>query len=108
MGFRRRIALNSCETLAVKKGGSTLRITAMPARHGPPVMAEALPETMGSMLEFFGKDAKLGYRMYISGDTLVYNEIEEIPKRYPDIDLALLHLGGTRILKTVLVTMDAR
>ena len=31
----------------------------------------------------------------------------EIPRRYPEIDLALLHPGGTRILG-IMVTMDAR
>lgn len=44
-------------------------------------------------------------RIYITGDTLVFADIEEIPRRYQDIHLALLHLGGTRVLG-VLVTMD--
>jgi L-ascorbate metabolism protein UlaG (beta-lactamase superfamily) len=43
--------------------------------------------------------------MYITGDTLVIDDLEEIPKRCPDIDLALLHLGGTRVLG-IMVTMD--
>ncbi|MBA3635150.1 MAG: MBL fold metallo-hydrolase, partial [Rubrobacteraceae bacterium] len=30
----------------------------------------------------------------------------EIPRRFPDVDLALLHLGGTRVLG-IMVTMDA-
>jgi hypothetical protein len=38
---------------------------------------------------------------------MVYSEIREIPRRYPDVDLALLHLGGTKILGLVTVTMDA-
>ena len=42
----------------------------------------------------------------ITGDTLVHDDLNEIPKRYPDIDLALFHLGGTRIMG-VLLTMDA-
>ena len=42
----------------------------------------------------------------MSGDTLVYDDLQDIPRRYPDIDLALLHLGGTRVLG-ILVTMDA-
>jgi L-ascorbate metabolism protein UlaG (beta-lactamase superfamily) len=46
-------------------------------------------------------------RFYISGDTLVHEDLKEIPKRYPDIDLALLHLGGTRILG-VMLTMDGK
>ena len=60
------------------------------------------------LLQFGAADRAARYRMYISGDTLVYDDIREIPRRFPDIDLALLHLGGTRILKTVLVTMDAK
>jgi L-ascorbate metabolism protein UlaG (beta-lactamase superfamily) len=41
----------------------------------------------------------------VSGDTLVYDQLRQIPRRYADIDLALLHLGGTRVLGA-LVTMD--
>jgi L-ascorbate metabolism protein UlaG (beta-lactamase superfamily) len=37
----------------------------------------------------------------------MHDELKDIPRRFPDIDLALLHLGGTKILG-VLVTMDAR
>ena len=42
----------------------------------------------------------------ITGDTLIHKRLHEIPRRYPDIHLALLHLGGTRILGITL-TMDA-
>jgi hypothetical protein len=45
-------------------------------------------------------------RLHISGDTLAHSDLREIPQRYPDSDLALLHLGGTRPLG-VLLTMDA-
>ena len=45
------------------------------------------------------------YRIYISGDTLLHEELREIPERYPEIDLALVHLGGTKILG-ILLTMD--
>jgi L-ascorbate metabolism protein UlaG (beta-lactamase superfamily) len=62
---------------------------------------------MGSMLEFSTPTGKTPLRLYISGDTLVHDELKEIPKRFPNIDLALLHLGGTRILG-IMVTMDAR
>jgi L-ascorbate metabolism protein UlaG (beta-lactamase superfamily) len=37
----------------------------------------------------------------------VYRDIKNIPQRHPNIDLALLHLGGARALG-VLVTMDAK
>ena len=108
MGFTATQALSTWETLAVTKGDATLRITSMPGRHGPAVLNRALPPVMGSLLEFGGAGPAARYRMYISGDTLVYDDIHEIPKRYPGIDLALLHLGGTRILNLLLVTMDAQ
>jgi L-ascorbate metabolism protein UlaG (beta-lactamase superfamily) len=107
MGFKARHALGPWQSLAVKKGDATLRITAMPARHGPPVVSGALPDTMGSMLDFIAPDGQVNYRIYISGDTLIHDAINEIPKRYPDADLALLHLGGTEVLNMVMVTMDA-
>ena len=35
------------------------------------------------------------------------DDLKDIPWRYPEIDLALLHLGGTRVLG-VMVTLDAQ
>jgi L-ascorbate metabolism protein UlaG (beta-lactamase superfamily) len=107
MGFNKRYALNTWDSLNLKKGETTIRITAMPGRHGPAVAAKLLPDVMGSILDFTLQDRNFGYRMYISGDTMVYGEIREIPRRYPDVDLALLHLGGTKLLGLVTVTMDA-
>jgi L-ascorbate metabolism protein UlaG (beta-lactamase superfamily) len=43
--------------------------------------------------------------MYISGDTLVHDDLQQIPVRFPDVDLGLFHLGGTRIMG-VMLTMD--
>lgn len=106
LGFKQRHALGTWDTLQVTKGGTTLRVSAMPGRHGPPVLAGLLPEVMGSMLEFSRAGGAPDYRMYITGDTMVYDDLREIPRRYPDVDLALLHLGGTRILGVMKVTMD--
>ncbi|MBX6315647.1 MAG: MBL fold metallo-hydrolase [Isosphaeraceae bacterium] len=107
-GFRATQGLETWETIRVTKGDARVRITAMPARHGPPVVASLLPQTMGSLLEFPTPDGGTAFRLYISGDTLVYDQLKEIPRRYPDIDLGLFHLGGTMLLGIVLVTMDAR
>lgn len=107
-GFRATHALPTWEALEVAKGEARLRITAMPARHGPPVVAGLLPQTMGSLLEFPAPGGASAFRLYLSGDTLVYDEFKEIPRRYPDIDLGLFHLGGTKLLGLVLVTMDPR
>jgi L-ascorbate metabolism protein UlaG (beta-lactamase superfamily) len=106
LGFTQRLALRTWDTLTVNKGGATLRISAMPGRHGPPVLAGLLPAVMGSMLEMSRNGGAPDYRIYITGDTLVYDDLREIPRRYPDVDLALLHLGGTRILGVMKVTMD--
>lgn len=74
------------------------------------------------MLELgHGTDADFtcGYRIYISGDTLMVDELREIPKKYAGqkIDLMLVHLGGTTIPSplvgrlmeplALMVTMDA-
>lgn len=61
-------------------------------------------------------DFNCGYRIYISGDTLMVDELKEIPKRYAgqNIDLMLVHLGGTTIPSPALlplalmVTMDGK
>jgi L-ascorbate metabolism protein UlaG (beta-lactamase superfamily) len=108
LGFMKRYPLKTWDTLIVEKGNTMLRVTAMPGRHGPPVVAKLLPEVMGSMLDFGSKNSPRSYRMYISGDTMVFDDIKEIPKRYSGVDLALLHLGGTRLLGLVTVTMDAK
>ena len=108
IGFKTTRGLGTWQSLTVRKGDATLRIAAMPARHGPAAAAFLLPQTMGSMLDFSRGNALPAYRLYISGDTLVFDQIEDIPLRFPDVDLALLHLGGTRILGLVKVTMDGK
>ena len=106
-GFTAPKPLKNWETLTVTKGGVSLGITSMPGRHGPGVLASVLPPVMGSMLEFQSPEKQTVFRLYITGDTLVYDDLKEIPKRYPDIDLALLHLGGTKAFG-ILLTMDAK
>ncbi|MEW6267665.1 MAG: MBL fold metallo-hydrolase [Thermodesulfobacteriota bacterium] len=106
-GFLAPEPLATWQTLAVSRGDVTLRITSMPGRHGGPTISRLLPSVMGSLLEFETDDGDLLLRMYITGDTLVYEGLREIRHRYRDIDLALLHLGGTRVVG-VLVTMDGR
>ncbi|HEX8852811.1 MAG TPA: MBL fold metallo-hydrolase [Pyrinomonadaceae bacterium] len=106
-GFTASIALDTWDTATVRKGGARVRITSMPGKHGPAGVDFFLPPVMGSMLEFQqGAGERTTLRLYITGDTLVHEDLEEIPRRYPEIDLALFHLGGTRIMG-VLLTMDA-
>jgi L-ascorbate metabolism protein UlaG (beta-lactamase superfamily) len=106
-GFRQTFALRTWEFFTAMKGESRLRITSMPGRHGPGILNAMMPSVMGSLLDFDAGAGRSRVRMYISGDTLIHEALREIPKRHPDIDVALLHLGGTRILG-ILVTMDAK
>lgn len=52
--------------------------------------------------------------IYISGDTLLVDDLKQIPERYKgqNIDLMLVHLGGTTIpspsMPLLMVTMDAK
>ncbi len=103
-GFTQTIPLDTWESTVVKKGEAQVQITSMPGKHGPAMVEAFLPSVMGSMLEFQNGQATL--RLYITGDTLIHDDLQEIPKRYPNIDLALFHLGGTRIMG-ILLTMDA-
>ncbi|HKH09626.1 MAG TPA: MBL fold metallo-hydrolase [Rubrobacter sp.] len=106
VGFTKTLTLKTWEPLDVEKGEASLRVTALPGTHGPGPLGAVLPPVMGSMLEFgrVGEEARI--RMYISGDTLIHDRLREIPRRFPDIDLAMLHLGGTKVLG-ICVTMDA-
>jgi L-ascorbate metabolism protein UlaG (beta-lactamase superfamily) len=104
-GFNNTLALETWAPVEVYKSDARLRITSTPGRHGPPLSELVLPEVMGSMLEFGSGPLGVLFRMYITGDTLVFDDIREIPRRFPNIHLALLHLGGTRVLG-IMVTMD--
>jgi L-ascorbate metabolism protein UlaG (beta-lactamase superfamily) len=104
-GFSATAALDTWDSFTATKGDARVRVTSMPGRHGPPVVEKFLPPVMGSMLEFEGA-GRTALRLYITGDTLVFDDLHEIPKRYPDIDLGLFHLGGTTIMG-ILLTMDA-
>ena len=105
-GFTAVYGLRVWDYVTVRKGHVSLRVTSMPGTHGPMIVASALPDVMGGMLDFRDERDGRVYRMYISGDTLIHGDLHEIPRRYRNIDLALLHLGGTRVLG-IPATMDA-
>ncbi|HWJ94974.1 MAG TPA: MBL fold metallo-hydrolase, partial [Telluria sp.] len=108
LGFTRTMGLSHWDRVAVEKGDARLRITSAPGRHGKAGMQALLPTVMGSVLDFGPQPDQPLYRMYISGDTLVYDDLKAIPQRFPGVNLALLHLGGTRILGVFKVTMDGK
>jgi L-ascorbate metabolism protein UlaG (beta-lactamase superfamily) len=60
---------------------------------------------MGSIVEH-RVAGQLRHRLYVSGDTLTGGHLDDIRSRFPAIDTAVVHLGGTRVLMHT-VTMDA-
>jgi L-ascorbate metabolism protein UlaG (beta-lactamase superfamily) len=104
-GFTAPVALDTWEAAEFVKGDAHLRISSMPGQHGPGIVDFALPPVMGSVLDF-EREGERTLRIYISGDTLMHDDLQQIPIRFPDIDIGIFHLGGTRVLG-VLVTMDA-
>lgn len=107
-GFRAAKALNTWEPLTVSKGGARVRVRAMPGAHASGAVAKMMPPVMGSLLEFENSRGGVAFRVYITGDTVLVDDLKEIPRRFPDIDLALLHLGGTMFFGLLLVTMDPK
>jgi L-ascorbate metabolism protein UlaG (beta-lactamase superfamily) len=105
--FPRTAGLRTWQGLTVRHGDAQVRVTALPGRHaGHPVLRGLLPPVMGSMLEFGPAGGPPRMRLYVSGDTLVHDGLDEIAQRFPAADLAVLHLGGTRLPGGFVVTMD--
>lgn len=71
--------------------GRKLQVIATPARHGP----EGINRGAVSGFVVFLKDAP-EHAFYISGDTVWYEEIAEIARRF-GIRAAILHLGAARV-----------
>jgi L-ascorbate metabolism protein UlaG (beta-lactamase superfamily) len=96
--------LDTWESTTLRAGDEELRLTAVPAVHARGVMGALLPPVMGTVLEL-SRDGTLVRRVYLSGDTLTGAHIDQVAQRYPRIDTAVVHLGGTRVLLHT-VTMD--
>ncbi|MFC6091015.1 MBL fold metallo-hydrolase [Saccharothrix lopnurensis] len=104
-GFRETVALPTWDDLRLTKGGASVTVTSLPGTHARGRLARLLPPVMGSMLEYRAAPDAEPLRIYLSGDTLVHDELREVRERYPVIDVAVVHLGGTRAFG-VLLTMD--
>jgi L-ascorbate metabolism protein UlaG (beta-lactamase superfamily) len=95
-GFGQARGMPTWDTHTITKGDVTVTVTSVPGRHAPVPLDRFLPPVMGSMLEFVTADGA-ARRMYVSGDTLLIEELNEIPLRFSSIDVGMLHLGGTRL-----------
>lgn len=69
--------------------GEVITVTATPALHGPRLIPESR-HVCGFVLEWAGQE---NGALYISGDTVYFNELRELPERFK-IGTALVHLGA--------------
>lgn len=83
----RVVAVAPFESTRIEKGGTGLKVTATPARHGPPL---SLP-FVGSVIGFLVETAD-SMRVYITGDTVLFGGVRDVAARF-DVDVAVLHLG---------------
>ncbi len=97
--------LDTWEDHLLRRDGEQLKVVALPAVHARGVMGRLLPPVMGSLLEH-SVGGEMRRRVYVSGDTLTGNHLDAVHERFPEIDAAVVHLGGTRVLAHT-VTMDA-
>ncbi|OQQ27015.1 MBL fold metallo-hydrolase [Prescottella equi] len=113
-GFSRATGLQTWQRHTLTTGGVQVVVTAAPGEHAPVVARRLLPPVMGSILEFGPLGGPVERRLYISGDTLIVDALQEIPRRHPDLDVGVVHLGGTRLPAGdrlpfgLTVTMDGR
>jgi L-ascorbate metabolism protein UlaG (beta-lactamase superfamily) len=105
--FPAAVGLGTWQSHRLDKGGCTLTVTSLPGVHSTnPVLKAMLPPVMGSLLELADGDG-VRLRVYLTGDTMVFDGIDEIGRRHPDIDAAVLHVGRTTLPGGFVVTMGA-
>ncbi|NGO76798.1 MBL fold metallo-hydrolase [Streptomyces sp. YC504] len=106
--FGAAVAMGTWQSHTVSGRTCQVKVTALPGRHaGGGVLRTLLPPVMGSLLEFGPVDGPAQLRLYLSGDTMpVPSVVGAVARHCRGMDLAVLHLGGTRLPGGSLVTMD--
>ncbi|HEX6887199.1 MAG TPA: MBL fold metallo-hydrolase [Candidatus Nanopelagicales bacterium] len=90
--------LDPWEQVEVERGSVRMTVTSVPGRHGPGPLNRLLPPVMGSLVDLVDGTDGRRLRIYITGDSLLGPHVAEVAERFPEIDLLVLHLGGTRLL----------
>ncbi|HVT67980.1 MAG TPA: MBL fold metallo-hydrolase [Trebonia sp.] len=90
------VGLQPWASHGICRNGTRIRVTATPARHGPPEMARLVGEVTGFAITAAGTDDSAAY---ISGDTVYYDGLREIGRRFA-VDTAFLFLGDAHFPQT--------
>jgi len=86
------IGLEPWQTVDVRSGdGRTLRVTATPARHGPSHMDRG--PVIGFVFQYLDDPSNV---IYFGGDTVWYEGVEEVAKRF-SVTAAILNLGAAQV-----------
>lgn len=85
--------------------GRGVRVTAVPARHGPSGIEARIGDVTGFVISPEAADTAA---LYVSGDTVLFDGLAEIGRRF-ELGAALLHLGAVQFpdYGPERVTMDA-
>ncbi|SIR89397.1 MBL fold metallo-hydrolase [Micromonospora avicenniae] len=85
-------------------GAGDLRVTAVPAQHGPDGTEHLTGPVTGFVLDGDGVPT-----VYVSGDNASLRVVREIAARFPDIDVAILFGGAARtpLVADANLTLDA-
>ena len=102
------LGLKAWQHTTLESKGFQIKVTAMPAHHGSLGSHLIVGETTGFLLEWDGQQHGA---LYISGDTVWFNGIQEIAQRHK-ISAAILHIGSagfgiTGPIRFTLNAMDA-
>lgn len=83
------MGLATWQSKTLESGDARIKVTAMPARHGSLGSHLIVGETTGFLIEWDGQ--KHG-ALYISGDTVWFQGLSEIARRFK-VSVAILHIG---------------
>lgn len=94
--------LDPWETVTIEvAGGRSIYVTATPARHGP----VGIEPVTGDVVGFLVGTDEPGDAVYVSGDTVWYEGVAEVARRY-DPRLVILFAGSAKPRGAFHVTMD--
>ncbi|MBO2448924.1 MBL fold metallo-hydrolase [Actinomadura barringtoniae] len=96
-------ALPNWETVELPGAGG-LRVTGVPAQHGPDGTEHLTGEVTGFVLSGEGLPT-----VYVSGDNASLDVVRAIAERFDDVDIAVLFAGGaqTKLLGDALLTLSS-
>src|SRR5262245_9086233 len=89
------------QSVTLSKSGSSVKVTATPARHGPAGIEPLAGDVIGFVLEDGSST------IYVTGDTVWYDGVAEVARRFK-ADVVLLFAGSAQTRGPFHLTMDTK